>query len=53
MAFFDIYRKGGSPNFQFHLPNVTGDQYGYDAYDINSYPTINGLQFYPLYYIQK
>ena len=48
MAFFDIYRKGGSPNFQFHFtPMWTGDQYGYDAYDLNSYPTIDGFTILP------
>ena len=48
LAFFDIYRKGGSPNFQFHFtPMWTGDQYGYDAYDLNSYPTIDGFTILP------
>lgn len=48
MAFFDVDGKGGSPNFQFHFtPMWTGDQYGYDAYDINSYPTVDGFTILP------
>ena len=48
MAFFDVDGKGASPNFQFHFtPMWTGDQYGYDAYDINSYPTVDGFTILP------
>jgi choline dehydrogenase len=48
MAFFDVNQKGGSANFQFHFsPMWTGDQYGYDAYDINAYPKIDGFTILP------
>ena len=48
MAFFDVNQKGGSTNFQFHFsPMWTGDQYGYDAYDINAFPKIDGFSILP------
>ena len=48
MAFFDIDGKGGSTNFQFHFtPMWTGDKYDYDAYNINSYPTVDGFTILP------
>ena len=48
MAFFDIHQQGNSANFQFHFsPIWMGDQYGYDAYDLNSYPRVDGLTILP------
>tara|TARA_B100000767_G_scaffold262493_1_gene275222 strand:- start:2029 stop:3645 length:1617 start_codon:yes stop_codon:yes gene_type:complete len=48
MAFLDIHQQGNPVNFQFHFtPIWMGDQYGYDAYDINSYPKADGLTILP------
>ena len=48
MAFFDIHQQGNPTNFQFHFtPIWMGDQYGYDAYDFNSYPKVDGLTILP------
>ena len=48
MAFFDIHQQGNPANFQFHFtPIWMGDQYGYDAYDFNSYPKVDGLTILP------
>lgn len=48
MAFFDVDQKGGSANFQFHFsPMWMGDNYDYDVYDINSYPTNDGFTILP------
>ncbi|MDG1264288.1 MAG: GMC family oxidoreductase N-terminal domain-containing protein [Flavobacteriaceae bacterium] len=48
MAFFDIHQQGNSANFQFHFsPIWMGDQYGYDAYDLKSYPRVDGLTILP------
>ncbi|MBA22812.1 MAG: choline dehydrogenase [Flavobacteriales bacterium] len=48
MAFFDIHQQGNPANFQFHFtPIWMGDQYGYDAYDIHSYPKVDGLTILP------
>ena len=48
MAFFDIDQKGGKVNFQLHFsPMWVGDQYGYDAYDLNAYPRSDGFSILP------
>lgn len=48
MAFFDVHQNGGGVNFQFHFsPMWVGHDYGYDAYDINSYPTTDGYTILP------
>ena len=48
MAFFDLARNGGSPNFQFHFsPMWMGNSYDYDAYDLSSYPHEDGYTILP------
>ena len=48
MAFFDIDQKGEQVNFQFHFsPIWLGDQYGYDAYDLNGFPRSDGFTIFP------
>ena len=48
MAFFDIDQKGESPNFQFHFsPMWLGHSYDYDAYDLSSYPSVDGYTILP------
>ena len=48
MAFFDIDQKGGKVNFQLHFsPMWVGDQYGYDAYNLNAYPRSDGFSILP------
>lgn len=48
MAFFDLDQKGGKVNFQLHFsPMWVGNQYGYDAYDIDKYPRTDGFTILP------
>ena len=48
MAFFDIERKGASPNFQFHFsPMWMGNSYAYDAYDLSTFPREDGYTILP------
>jgi len=48
MAFFNVDQKDKSANFQFHFsPMWMGNQYDYDAYDINSFPIIDGFTILP------
>ena len=48
MAFFDVHQKGGKVNFQFHFsPMWIGNEYGYDPYDINAYPPVDGFTILP------
>ncbi|MGB1448259.1 MAG: GMC family oxidoreductase [Flavobacteriaceae bacterium] len=48
MAFFDVDQKGGSTNFQFHFsPMWVGNQYGYDAYDLETFPNVDGFTILP------
>ena len=48
MAFFDINQKSKNVNFQLHFsPICIKEEYGYDAYDINDYPTYDGFTILP------
>ena len=48
MAFFDLERKGASPNFQFHFsPMWMGNSYAYDAYDLSTFPREDGYTILP------
>ena len=48
VAFFDIYQKGASANFQFHFaPIWTGADYDYDFYDISTLPASDGFTILP------
>ena len=48
MAFFDLERKGASPNFQFHFsPMWMGNSYDYDAYDLKTFPREDGFTILP------
>lgn len=48
MAFFDLERKGASPNFQFHFsPMWMGNSYTYDAYDLSTFPREDGYTILP------
>ena len=48
MAFFDLDQKGGKVNFQLHFsPMWVGNKYGYDAYDLDSFPRSDGFAILP------
>jgi len=48
MAFFDLNQKGGKVNFQLHFsPMWVGNKYGYDAYDLDSFPRSDGFAILP------
>ena len=48
MAFFDINQKSKNVNFQLHFsPICIKEEYGYDAYDINDYPSYDGFTILP------
>ena len=48
MAFFNVDNNKGAANFQFHFtPIWMGDKYGYDAYDLSSYPKVDGFTILP------
>ena len=48
MAFFDLDQKGGKVNFQLHFsPIYIRNKYGYDAYDLNDYPRVDGFTILP------
>lgn len=48
MAFFDLDQKGGKVNFQLHFsPMWVGNKYGYDAYDLDSFPRSDGFSILP------
>ena len=48
MAFFDLDQKGGKVNFQLHFSPISiRNDYGYDAYDLNDYPRVDGFTILP------
>ena len=48
MAFFDLNQKGGQVNFQLHFTPISiRNEYGYDAYDLNDYPRVDGFTILP------
>ena len=48
MAFFDLDQKSGKVNFQLHFsPMWVGNKYGYDAYDLDSFPRSDGFAILP------
>ncbi len=48
LAFFDVHEKSDPANFQFHFtPMWVGLQYGYDVYDLASYPSTDGYTILP------
>ena len=48
MAFFDVDQNGGKVNFQLHFsPMWLGKEYGYDAYDLNTFPRSDGFTVFP------
>ena len=48
MAFFDVNQKGEDVNFQLHFsPMWLGNKYGYDAYDLSTFPREDGFTIFP------
>ena len=48
MAFFDLDQNGGKVNFQLHFsPMWLGEEYGYDAYDLKTFPSSDGFTIFP------
>ena len=48
MAFFDLDQKDGKVNFQLHFsPMWLGKEYGYDAYDLSTFPRSDGFTVFP------
>jgi len=48
MAFLDLDQNGGKVNFQLHFsPMWLGKENGYDAYDLNTFPSSDGFTIFP------